>query len=287
MSALGRIGIVDLRRRRAVDHRGAAIGRDAEGADITGDRDGARISVHFPADICGEQAVEAGFFLIDDGVEAGLGFLFASSVFFGTGQQPHARTIGGPRVGADIRAIDRGELALRTAIDRNAPDRAVLVLIGPDEADHPAVGRERYRRGADVIGQEFAGIVRAVRHAEPEAGRTVVLAFGHVGQAGSGVGYAATIWGDGDRPHAFQLGDVFRRHRPGLRLRGKRCGGKKGCGGSRSAKDHRNSSLEKNGWALHSDHRAKGKSCASAPCRSSSMGRRSSASSLESIYPVS
>ncbi len=72
MRALRGIGIVDLRSGRAVDHGVAAIGRNAEGADIAGDRHGFRISIERFAHAGREQARQLRFLFIDDCIEASL-----------------------------------------------------------------------------------------------------------------------------------------------------------------------------------------------------------------------
>ena len=238
MRALGGIGVVDLRRGRAVDHRVAAIGRDLEGADIAGNRGGLGLSVDLGTDPRGKQPRQLGLFFIDHRIEPGLGLLRARLVFLGPGQHPDRAAVGRPGVGAHRRALDRGQLALRTAIDGDAPDRGLLVLIGPGEADHAAIGREGDAGDIDIVGQEIAGVARTIGELELLLRGAVFLALGHIGQAGGGVGDPAAIGRNGDGAHAFQLGDVFRRHRTGLRLCGERGGGEQGGGGKRRAKGH-------------------------------------------------
>ena len=259
MRALGGIGIVDLRGGRAVDHRVAAIGRDAEGADIAGDRDCLGLGIDLGADTRGEQPRQLGLFLVDHRIEPGLGLLRARLVFLGAGQHPDRAAVGRPGVGAHRRALDRGQLALRAAIDGDAPDRGLLVPVGPGEGDHPAIGREGHARHADVVGQEVARIVRAVGKLELLLRGPVLLALGHVGQAGGGVGDAAAVGRDGNGAHGFKLGDVFRRHRAGLCLRGERGGGEQGGGGQRRAKCHAVKSSRGNCWRRYSAAAREGK----------------------------
>ncbi len=139
---------------------------------------------------------------------------------------------------ADIGIRDRGKLALRAAVDGDAPHRVILVLVGPDETDHPPVGGKRHARYAHVVGQKIARVHRRMGQFELLLVPTVLFAFGHVWQAGSGIGDAAAIGRYGDGADAFELGDVFGSHRPRLRLCGDRGGGEQGGGSQRRAKFH-------------------------------------------------
>ena len=191
--------------------------------------------------------------------------------------------IGRPGIGAHGRAFDMRQLALRAAIDGDAPDGLLVVAVGPHEADHAAIGRKLDARDIHVGGQEFAGIARAVGHRQLLRGGAVLLARGHVGQPRGRIGDARTVGRYGDGADAFDLGDVFRGHRPGLRLCGKRSGGQQGGGSKRRAKGHVIVSSQRNdapAIALRA-HRAK---CGCAPiCRRRAGPRR--AERVDAVHP--
>ena len=242
MRALGGVFIVDLGGWCAIDHGGLAARCDAEAADIAGDGHGHRLAIDFAAHLGGKQAVEACFLFVDDGIETGLGLLVARLVLFCRGKHPDARSVWAPCIGAHTCAIDCGQLALCTAVDRNAPHGAVFIAIGPHEGDHAAIGRESDTRNGHVVGQEVACVARRIGHLELLRRAAVFLAIGDVGKAGSRIGDAGAVGRHGDGADAFQLGHVFGRHRPRLRRGGKRYARKQSGGDGGGANGHLRSS---------------------------------------------
>ncbi len=213
LHSLRGVTVVDRRGGCAFDKGVARIGGNLEIADVAGDRDRSRRDIHRLADGGAEQAVELRLFLVDDGVEAGLVLAAAGLVLGGGGEQVHRPAVGAPGITAHGGAADFGELALRAAIDRNAPDRALIIILGPEKADPAAIGGEGDAADIHVFRKIVADIVRAVSELELLARAAVFLARSDIGQAGGGKGDPAAIGSDRDRSDVFQLGDILGGHR--------------------------------------------------------------------------
>ena len=138
-------------------------------------------------------------------------------------------------------AVYCGQNAVRSAICRNAPNGALVLALGPKEADHRAIGREPSASNAHICGEKIAGVIGRICQFQLLASGAVLFAIGDIGQAGRSESNAVSGGRHCDSAHAFQLGDILGRHRASARNSGDGRGGEQ-CARSKRKTVHNNGS---------------------------------------------